>query len=102
MNRNDDINNKDILLLDLRDYNEAAKMPVNGAYNLPLAYLKRHYGTIQHKDIVIMAPDLVSKNMGARFLKRKGFNILGYSLTECHSTHHVKKCCVKGGTLHEI
>lgn len=102
INRNDYINNKGILLLDLRDYNEAAKNPVNGAYNLPLAYLRRHHATIQRKDIVIIAPDLVSKNIGTRFLKGKGFNIKGYSLTECDSNLHIKKCCTKGGTLHGV
>lgn len=70
------IDTKNILLLDLRDYNDATKAPVSGAYNLPIAYLKRYHSTIQHRNIIIIASDLLTINMGTRFLKRKGFNIM--------------------------
>lgn len=79
--RTEDFHHKDILLLDLRGYTEARNNPIMGASNLPLAYLKRHYHTIKVKNLVIIASDPVCKNLGARFLKRKGFKVLGYTLT---------------------
>jgi len=80
-------NLQNALILDLRGYSEAKNNPIHGAYNLPLAYLKRHYQTIEKRDIVVVASDSVCKNLGTRFLKRKGFNVIGYSFTS-----HYDKC----------
>ena len=96
------LDTKNILLLDLRDYNEATKVPVSDAYNLPIVYLKRYHSTIQRRNVILIASDLLTINMGARFLKRKGFNVIGYSLTECDSMSYIRTCCAKRGTLHGI
>ncbi|TLS38014.1 rhodanese-like domain-containing protein [Pseudalkalibacillus caeni] len=73
-----EIADKHLTVIDIRDYNVAASMPLDGAYNLPYAYMKRHYGEIPAKSIVLASCDLVSKNLCARFLKKHGFKIVGY------------------------
>jgi hypothetical protein len=65
------------VLVDIRDYNLAASKPVNGVFLMPFAYLKRHYEAIEGRDIVLVVSDVLAFNLGVRFLRRKGFNIVG-------------------------
>lgn len=71
-----------VTYLDVRDYNIADQYPVKGVFQLPYAYLKRHYGEINNKAIVVVASDQLLLNLSVRFLRRKGFDIVGCYLTE--------------------
>ncbi|WNF35867.1 sulfurtransferase [Bacillaceae bacterium IKA-2] len=68
------------VLLDVRDYQDASHKPVQGAVNLPYAYLKRHHRQITSSQVVVVASDAVSKNLTIRFLKGHGFKVIGYQL----------------------
>ena len=72
---------KDAIWVDLRDYQDSAKNPVNGAINIPCGYLKRYIKEIPNEQIVIIASSEVEKNFGARLLKKYGFNVRGYTIT---------------------
>jgi rhodanese-related sulfurtransferase len=77
-------------ILDVRDFNESYKEPIQGAHNIPIAYLKRHINEVPHRDLHLVVSSLVEKNVGIRALKQKGYRIVGYSfvshnnLNECH------------------
>ncbi|MCM3664333.1 sulfurtransferase [Mesobacillus subterraneus] len=74
-------NDNDAVFVDLRDYQDSAKNPVNGAINIPCGYLKRYIKEIPNQEIVIIASDEVEKNFGARLLKKYGYNVKGYTIT---------------------
>jgi rhodanese-related sulfurtransferase len=79
-------------IIDVRDYNESYKNPIEGAMNIPIAYLKRHINEIPHTDLHLVVSSLLEKNVGIRALKHKGYRIAGYSvvsqnqnnINECH------------------
>lgn len=75
------VKDTDAVLVDLRDYQESANNPVNGAINIPCGYLKRYIKEIPDEHIVIIASNEVEKNFGARLLKKYGFNVKGYTIT---------------------
>ncbi|RXT07969.1 sulfurtransferase [Ammoniphilus sp. CFH 90114] len=77
---------EDVLLLDVRDYNIATMHPVKGVLQLPYAYLKRHYGEIERKDIIIVTSDQLLLNLSVRFLRGKGFSIVGCFKAEGENT----------------
>ena len=52
----------DTLLLDVRDYQTTCKVPIEGAINIPYAYLNRYYQEIPLANIIIVATDAVEKN----------------------------------------
>lgn len=83
---NMDMTNKDlekhIVYLDVRDYQDASHKPVQGAMNLPYAYLKRHHDQIKSCEVVVVASDPVLKNLSIRFLKGQGFKVVGYQLVK--------------------
>jgi rhodanese-related sulfurtransferase len=66
-------------ILDVRDYNESYKNPIDGALNIPLSYLKRNIHEIPDKDLHLIVTSLLEKNVGARILKEKGYRVVGYS-----------------------
>ena len=68
---------KDVIL-DVRDYQITFKDPVDGAIQIPYGYLKRYYKEIPHKNIVIMAGDLIEKNLAIRFLHKRGYQVKGF------------------------
>lgn len=74
--------NDDILLLDVRAYNISYKDPVEGAFELPVAYFIRSYDEIPDRPIHVIASDEMEKNMAVRLLRKKGKNVISYSLTE--------------------
>ena len=67
-------------ILDVRDYNESYKNPIAGSLNIPLGYLKRNSNEIPHGDLHLVVSSLLEKNVGARVLRQKGFQVVGYSL----------------------
>lgn len=79
MNLSDlDLNN--ISIIDIRDFNESFKNPIDEALNIPVAYLKRNIQSIQMKELYIVASNSLEKNVGIRILKRKGFRVEGYTI----------------------
>lgn len=74
--------NGDILLLDVRAYNISYKDPVEGAFELPVAYFIRSYDEIPDRPIHVIASDEMEKNIAVRLLRKKGKNVISYSLTE--------------------
>jgi rhodanese-related sulfurtransferase len=77
--RLEELNFSKLKLLDVRDYNESYKNPIEGALNIPLSYLKRNANEIPDTDLHLIVTSLLEKNVGARVLKRKGYRVVGYS-----------------------
>ncbi|MEH7246411.1 hypothetical protein V7114_06380 [Neobacillus niacini] len=68
-----------VKILDIRDYNESYKNPIEGSLNIPLGYLKRNINEIPHLDLHLVVSSLLEKNVGARVLRQKGYRVVGYS-----------------------
>ncbi|MGM0844919.1 MAG: hypothetical protein ACQEUT_08075 [Bacillota bacterium] len=71
-----------ILILDVRDYNQSSANPIPHAVNLPVAYFKRNWDDLSASRIHIAASNSVEKNLSIRMLRRKGYKVTGYTLTE--------------------
>lgn len=71
---------KDMVILDVRDYQTIDKDPVDGALNIPYPYLNRYYNEIPKGKIVIIATDSLEKNLAIRFLKKRGYKINGFMI----------------------
>jgi rhodanese-related sulfurtransferase len=91
INEENGLTDDSITILDIRDYNEAASGSVPDSLNIPYAYLKRFYKEIPHNKIHVIASCQLELNLGLRFLKRKGFDITSYELTECRCKKKYKK-----------
>jgi hypothetical protein len=74
-----------IQVLDVRDYNQSFNNPIPQAVNLPVAYLNRNSQELSNKRIHVVASTNLEKNMSIRILRRKGFEIAGFTLTEKQS-----------------
>ncbi|UOQ46754.1 hypothetical protein MUN88_11645 [Gracilibacillus caseinilyticus] len=75
--------NDQTITIDIRDYQEADNDKFADALVIPIAYLKRYYHEIPSRSIYIVASSHLEKNLAIRFLKNKGFHIVGYTLTTC-------------------
>ncbi|WAA11017.1 rhodanese-like domain-containing protein [Fervidibacillus albus] len=73
---------EELVLLDIRDYQEAYNDPIPGAVNIPFAYLKRFYREIPPRNIHVIASNCMEKNIGVRYLKKYGFTVQSYSVKE--------------------
>jgi len=82
--------NEETIIVDLRDYHLAAKAPIEGAFVLPFAYLKRYHNQFKGKKLYIVSPDTVIRNLSIRFLKGKGYLVLGYCILDCNDK--LKQC----------
>jgi hypothetical protein len=69
-------------VIDLRDYNESYRDPIREAMNLPIAYLNRHYKEIPKGTLHVIASNRLEKNIGIRFFRKKGFQVVGYTLID--------------------
>jgi rhodanese-related sulfurtransferase len=69
-----------INVIDVRDYNESYKNPIGMALNIPIGYLKRNYREIPNGDIHLVVSSLIERNIGVRFLRNKGFRVIGYTI----------------------
>lgn len=78
-----DIDENDISVLDVRDYNQSYKDSHALTINIPVAYLKRYFHEIPNKKIHIVASNELEKNISIRILRKKGFFVESYSLTNC-------------------
>ncbi|ADU28599.1 hypothetical protein Bcell_0313 [Evansella cellulosilytica DSM 2522] len=73
---------KDGVIVDVRDYNMAYKEQFDNKKNIPLPYLHRFYGEIEAKKVIVLSSDIVSRNLSIRFLRKKGFIVIGYSIID--------------------
>ena len=76
------INREKINIIDLRDYNVSSHSPVYGAKNIPVAYLNRNLNEIPKDNLHIVASGRIEKNVGIRFLRQKGFQVVGYTIAQ--------------------
>jgi hypothetical protein len=72
-------------IIDLRDYNQSSKFSIPGAINIPVAYLNRFSTDIPNRKLYIIASNNLEKNVGIRLLRKKGFQVIGYTLASHHS-----------------
>ncbi|SHF86630.1 hypothetical protein [Ornithinibacillus halophilus] len=75
---NDFISIDDKVILDIRAYNTSCNGTFEVAHCLPISYLNRYYKEIPNKPILLVASDHVEKNLAARFLKSRGYSVIGY------------------------
>ncbi|HZG60127.1 MAG TPA: sulfurtransferase [Anoxybacillus sp.] len=71
------MNDEKVAIVDLRDYNDSSPLLVKNTIRVPLAYLKRNYQQLHYEEVIIIASDCITKNMGIRTLKRYGFKVRG-------------------------
>ncbi|GIO22286.1 sulfurtransferase [Oceanobacillus sp. J11TS1] len=76
------IGEKDIVILDLRGYNEKGTLK-NVAMQIPYAYLRRHYSEIPNQSLHVVASDRMDINLGVRFLLRKGYSVSSFEIIGC-------------------
>ncbi|RAK16603.1 hypothetical protein B0I26_11717 [Anoxybacillus vitaminiphilus] len=72
------VNDEKVAIVDLRDYNDSSPLLVENAIRVPLAYLKRNYQQLLcEEEVIIIASDYITKNIGIRTLKQYGFKVRG-------------------------
>ncbi|MGG3736696.1 hypothetical protein [Aeribacillus pallidus] len=75
------------IILDVRDFHESYKDPVHGAINIPIAYLERSSQQLSQNKVYIVAANHIEKNLSIRTLRKKGFHVMGYTLTNGQCQH---------------
>ncbi|RNA66268.1 hypothetical protein [Alteribacter keqinensis] len=83
-------------IVDLRDFQTAHHDPLEGAVNMPMAYIYRHYKDIGQGTVYLVSSDMTDIHLTARFLKRKKIRVEGFSLTT------EVKPCKKGREVHGV
>ncbi len=74
-----DIDLENIKVIDVRDFNESYNKPIKDATNIPIAYLRRNINEVPNSDLHLIVSNALEKNVGIRFLRKKGFRVTGYS-----------------------
>ena len=79
------INCKDLELdklniIDIRDFNDSYMIPIEGAINIPFAYLKRNLNQVTKSDVHLIVSSRLEKNIGTRYLRKMGFPVVGYTI----------------------
>lgn len=77
-----ELDEKDVIVVDVRDYNQAYKDSFH-SINIPVAYLNRYFHEIPDKQIHVVATNQLEKNISIRFLRKKGYHVKSYTLTDC-------------------
>lgn len=80
-----------IIIVDVRDYNESYKDTILNAINIPVAYLNRYYRVIPSMKIHLIASSHLEKNISIRFLRKRGFKVIGYTLTDCNCKQQINQ-----------
>lgn len=75
--------NEDVKIIDVRDYNESYKDKSKESIHIPIAYLKRYVKEIPNSKLHIIASNPLEKNISVRFLRKQGYQIIGYTLKDC-------------------
>ncbi|SET35957.1 hypothetical protein SAMN05216389_109160 [Oceanobacillus limi] len=79
------------ILLDVRAYNISCNNRPDMVMCLPLAYFNRYYKEIPNEPVILVASNGMEKNLASRFLKNKGYNVIGYYLV--NKTENQRLCC---------
>ena len=74
--------NKNIVVLDIRDYNEK-EILTNSGIQIPYAYLKRYFGEIPDQPLHVVATDRMELNLVSRFLLRRGHHVSSFEILNC-------------------
>ncbi|PFN98164.1 hypothetical protein COJ85_21850 [Bacillus sp. AFS076308] len=69
-----------INIIDIRDFNDSYKNLIEGATNMPFAYLKRNLNQVPNSDVHLIVSSTLEKNIGTRYLRRMGFPVVGYTI----------------------
>jgi hypothetical protein len=56
--------------------------PCQKAIHIPLPYLERQHAEIPYKEVVVIVPDSISRNLSIRQLKKHGYQVKGYMCAE--------------------
>lgn len=72
----------EVEVIDVRDYNESYSSPIGDARNIPIAYLKRYYKEIPTKAVHLIASNSLEKNVGIRFFRKKGYQVMGFTIVD--------------------
>lgn len=76
------VNLTNIEVIDVRDYNISYKDVIENSINIPVAYLERYCYEIPDKKVHIVASTRLEKNVAIRILRRKGFQVTGYTVSD--------------------
>jgi rhodanese-related sulfurtransferase len=90
----EDLDLKKVAVIDLRDYNESYKTPIKGAKNIPIAYLNRFYNEIPKRELYVIGSSSLEKNIGIRFLRQKGFKVIGFTIIESDHFWFNENLCI--------
>jgi len=77
-----DLKRDRIKIIDVREYNESYRYPINGAINIPIGYLKRNLKEIPKGDIHVVVSSSLEKNYAIRFLRHKGYRVVSYTVIQ--------------------
>jgi len=80
---NDPHATKNIIFVDVRDYNDSSNKPIEGAVMIPVAYLSRFVNEIPRENIHVIASTTLEKNVGIRMLRKQGFKVNSYTIIDC-------------------
>lgn len=78
-----EIDEKKMAIVDVRDYNQSYKDAAQTSINIPVAYLSRYFHEIPGQQVHVIAANSLEKNISIRFLRKKGYHVQSYTLTEC-------------------
>ncbi|MEC3885314.1 rhodanese [Halobacillus sp. HZG1] len=84
-----------VVPVDTRDYQTSSQDKLGQAVCLPLAYLERHHQDIPQRPIVLICSDEVEKNLAARLLKRKGYEVIGYTIPTQQQECRAMPCMIE-------
>lgn len=83
---------QDTILLDARDYQTSSRDRVGDAYCIPLSYLNRHHTDLPNKKVVLIVSDQVERNLCTRLLRKKGYEVIGYTVADQMTSYHAVPC----------
>ncbi|MBM7703954.1 rhodanese-like domain-containing protein [Metabacillus iocasae] len=73
-----DCSSNSVAFVDVRHFHEMKKEPCQQAVHIPLPYLARHHHSIPSKEVVVIVPDALTRNLSIRQLKKYGYQVKGY------------------------
>ncbi|MYL32193.1 rhodanese-like domain-containing protein [Pontibacillus yanchengensis] len=83
---------EEVIMVDTRAYQTSAIEANQEAFCIPLPYLNRHYTDIPDKDVVLISTDSIEKNLATRLLRKKGYNVVGYTIPEEGGCCYALRC----------
>ncbi|WP_210610556.1 rhodanese-like domain-containing protein [Priestia flexa] len=73
-----DCETTEIAVVDVRHFHEMKHKPCQKAIHIPLPYLERQHVEIPSKQVVVIAPDTIARNLSIRKLQKYGYQVKGY------------------------